>query len=111
MLVSSLFTGHSSWLWLFGLLILLTCRFAIDVVRSYWRLRHINGPFLASLSNLPRLLWVVNNKAHDVHIDLHRQYGHIVRLGPKMVSIDDPAEISRVYGIDGKFVKVILPSC
>jgi hypothetical protein len=76
------------------------------IVRSYLSLRHIPGPFFASLTNLPRLLWVLKNKAHDVHIDLHRKYGDLVRIGPNVVSIADPAEIPRIYDYSGRFPKV-----
>lgn len=75
-------------------------------LRSYLRLRHVPGQFLASLTNIPRLLWVLSNRAHDIHIALHKKYGPLVRFGPNMVSIQDPAEISNIYGISNKFAKV-----
>src|SRR5271154_4420454 len=75
-------------------------------VRSYLRLRHIPGPWLAGWTNLPRLLWVMGGKAHDVHIALHRKYGSVVRFGPNMISVQDPAEIGNIYGISRKFQKV-----
>jgi hypothetical protein len=76
------------------------------IVRSYLSLRHIPGPFFASLTNLHRLLWVLGNKAHDIHIDLHRKYGDVVRIGPNVVSIANPAEIPRIYDYSGRFAKV-----
>src|SRR4030088_528640 len=69
-------------------------------LRSYLRLRHVPGPFLASLTNIPRLSWVLSNRAHDIHIALHKKYGPLVRFGPNMVSVQDPAEISTIYGIN-----------
>ena len=74
--------------------------------RSYLRLRHVPGPFIAAWTNLPRLSWVLSNRAHDIHIQLHRQYGKMVRFGPNMVSISDPAEISTIYGFNPIFQKV-----
>ncbi|CAJ2505230.1 Uu.00g126240.m01.CDS01 [Anthostomella pinea] len=65
--------------------------------KTYWSLSHIPGPFLARLTNLPRLLWVLSNRAHDIHVNLHRRYGNIVRFGPNMVSVSDPAEIANIY--------------
>ena len=73
---------------------------------SYFRLRHVPGPFIAAWTNLPRLSWVLSNRAHDIHIQLHRRYGKIVRFGPNMVSISDPAEISTIYGFNPIFQKV-----
>ena len=75
-------------------------------VRSYIILRHVPGPFLAAWTNLPRLSWVMSNRAHDIHIQLHRQYGKLVRFGPNMVSISDPAEIPTIYGFNPIFQKV-----
>ena len=75
-------------------------------VHSYFRLRDVPGPFIAAWTNLPRLSWVLSNRAHDIHIQLHRQYGKMVRFGPNMVSISDPAEISTIYGFNPVFQKV-----
>ena len=75
-------------------------------LQSYVRLRHVPGPLLASLTNLPRASWVVSNRAHDIHIALHRKYGKLVRFGPNMISVADPAEIANIYGFTGKFRKV-----
>lgn len=74
--------------------------------RSYFRLRHVPGPFIAAWTNLPRLSWVLSNRAHDIHIQLHRQYGKMVRFGPNMVSISNPAEIPAIYGFNPVFQKV-----
>ncbi|KAL8991777.1 MAG: hypothetical protein Q9169_007657, partial [Polycauliona sp. 2 TL-2023] len=79
--------------------------FLIWNIKSYLRLRHIPGPFLASLTNLPRLSWVYSNHAGHIHTALHRRDGPIVRFGPNMVSVADPAEISTIYDIHGKFLK------
>jgi len=90
------------------LLILLSALllFFVHLWRTYARLRHVPGPFLASLSNIPRFYWVSTWKAHQVHIALHKKYGKLVRLGPNMVSVGDPAEISKIYGVGGNFIKV-----
>lgn len=80
--------------------------FCLWFIYSYLHLRQIPGPFLAALSNLPRVTCILTNKAHDKHIDLHRKYGNLVRFGPNIVSIGDPAEIPNVYSFTGKFVKV-----
>lgn len=76
---------------------------------SYLRLRRIPGPFLAAISSLPRVSWVLSNRAHDIHIDLHKQYGKLVRFGPNVVSVGDPAEIPNLYGFTGKYQKVRMP--
>ena len=74
--------------------------------RSYSKLSHIPGPFSAAVSNLPRLSWVYGREAQHKHVALHRQYGPLVRFGPNMVSIGDPAEIPKIYSFKGTYVKV-----
>lgn len=77
-----------------------------STVRSYYRLSHIPGPFLARFTNIPRFLWVLSNRAHDIHTELHRRYGPLVRFGPNMVSVADPAEVGNIYGFVKPWVKV-----
>ena len=84
-----------------GLLVL-----SLWCLHSYLRLHQVPGPFLATISNLPRVLWILSNRAHDLHIDLHKRYGKLVRFGPNMVSVGDPAEIPNLYGYTAKFAKV-----
>ena len=79
---------------------------ALHIQRSYARLQHIPGPFPAAISNLVRFYWVRTRRAQHIHIDLHRQYGPLVRFGPNMVSIGDPSEISKIYGFKGTYIKV-----
>ena len=79
---------------------------ALQITLTWARLRNIPGPLFAKFSNLQRLLWVRTRRAHQIHIDLHRQYGKLVRFGPDMVSVSDPAAIPIIYGFDGKFKKV-----
>lgn len=87
------------------LLFSILASFLVWNLRSYLRLRHIPGPFLASLTNIPRLSWVYSNHAGDIHTELHRRYGPIVRFGPNMVSVSAPTEINTIYDIHGKFLK------
>jgi hypothetical protein len=42
------------------------------------------------------LLWVASGNAHDIHLALHRKYGDIVRFGPNMISVQDPAQIGTI---------------
>lgn len=72
-------------------------------------LNHVPGPWLASLSNIYRLLRVTKGTAHLQDINLHRKYGSVVRLGPNMVSVGDPKAIQRIYGITANLPKVSKP--
>ena len=77
-----------------------------QLLRTYSRLQSVPGPFLAALSNLPRLYWTWTKTPFNKHIALHKKYGGLVRLGPNMVSVGDPAEISTIYGFNYNFQKV-----
>ena len=79
-----------------------------QVCRTYWRLRHVPGPFWARITNIPRVLWVRSKKAHEIHTKLHQQYGDCVRFGPNMVSTSDPAAIPTLYPMRPGFPKVSL---
>lgn len=74
--------------------------------RTWIQQSHIPGPILASISNFPRLSWAYSSKAHLVHIKLHEQHGDLVRIGPNCISVGDPREISKIYGIAANFKKV-----
>ncbi|KAJ0426711.1 cytochrome P450 [Aspergillus carlsbadensis] len=78
---------------------------AIYLFRSYTRLSHIPGPFLASWTNLVRRGWVTTGKAHLIHTDLHRRYGKVVRAGPNSVFVSDPKAIPLIYRFSEPFQK------
>ncbi|GAD97031.1 putative P450 monooxygenase [Paecilomyces variotii No. 5] len=68
-------------------------------------LRNIPGPFLASFTPFDRLWTAISGHAFLFHLDYHRKYGPLVRLGPNHVSIADSQYIPLVYGIASKFYK------
>ncbi|KAI0537197.1 putative benzoate 4-monooxygenase cytochrome P450 [Xylaria digitata] len=71
--------------------------FALLSVLSWYRLRHIPGPLLLSLTNLPRVFWVKTGQSQNYYKQLHQKYGVVVRLGPSMVSISNPEVIPILY--------------
>ncbi|KAI0024608.1 cytochrome P450 [Xylariomycetidae sp. FL0641] len=75
------------------------------LVAQWLQQSHVPGPFLASISNLPRLVWVKSGNAHWKHIALHEKYGDLVRIGPNTISIGDPRHLSSIYGIGANFKK------
>ncbi|OAG11211.1 putative benzoate 4-monooxygenase cytochrome P450 [Paraphaeosphaeria sporulosa] len=70
---------------------------ALQSGRTWWRLRHIPGPFLASLTDLYRINWVWSKQAHLKLQQCHKRYGKVVRIGPNTVSFSDPAAVPTVY--------------
>ena len=75
------------------------------LARSYYRLAHIPGPFLAKFTDLWRLLTVRRGDSHDAYLALHKRYGDFVRIGPNCVSISRPDTIPHIYGIQKGFIK------
>jgi hypothetical protein len=76
------------------------------IYRTYARLKHVPGPFWAKFTNLQRVLWVKTMHSHTIYQDVHEKYGDVVRIGPKAVSIADPAAIPEVYPMRTGFPKV-----
>ncbi len=89
-----------------GLLGVVPLLIALQLFRTYWRLRHIPGPFWATFTNLQRVLWVKTKQAHLFHQHVHEQYGPVVRIGPNMVIFDDPDAIPIVHTMRRGFPKV-----
>lgn len=68
-------------------------------------LRDVPGPFWASILPLNRVFSVARGRCYDTHINYHKKYGSIVRIGPRHVSFSDGEALSTVYGITTKFTK------
>ncbi len=43
-------------------------------------------------------------------IDLHRQYGSVVRIGPNTLSLADPELVPLIHGVKTEFPKVFKPT-
>ncbi|EMD95312.1 hypothetical protein COCC4DRAFT_65407 [Bipolaris maydis ATCC 48331] len=69
---------------------------------SWFRLRHIPGPILASLSHA----WLIKNtflgNSHAQLLALKR-YGSLVRVAPNYILTDDPAILRHIYGIKSTY--------
>lgn len=90
--------------WLFlaavGIVLRLVCN-------RYWTpLRNIPGPFLASCTRFPRFFSVLTGRPYEWELKQHKKYGRLVRTGPDLVSVGDPAEINNIYGSACLFPKV-----
>lgn len=69
-------------------------------------LNTVPGPFLAGFTDLWRFFDALNRNPHDTHIKLHEQTrSPLVRIGPRTVSVSDPALIPKIYGLNSGFTK------
>lgn len=94
---------HSFWLVPVIVVVSWSC---YRLFRTYWRLRDVPGPFWAKLTDLERWSWVKTFRSHEIYEKIHEDYGNVVRVGPNMVSISDPAAIPAVYPTRPGFPKV-----
>jgi hypothetical protein len=94
---------------------LLTKALALGVVLAVARavfiyltspLKDIPGPFLAKFTDLWRLFDYWNHTQIKSHQRLHEDLGPAVRIGPRMVSLSDPALFKTVYSTRGDYLKV-----
>ena len=69
-------------------------------------LRDIPGPFLASFTDLWRLVKLNGGRFELENQKQHELHGDLVRVGPNCVSVGDPREIKQIYGISRLFEKV-----
>ena len=65
------------------------------------------GPTLAAYTNWWRFFENWTRKTEKRHIDLHRKYGDVVRLGPNALSFADPRAIKVIYGLNKGMVKSV----
>lgn len=68
-------------------------------------LRTIPGPFWARLSDLWRFIDACKGKHEQTIARLHDQYGPVVRIGPKCISVADPAAIDLILGFKANLDK------
>jgi hypothetical protein len=66
--------------------------------RLFAPLARVRGPFWASLSPLWKLFAVSNGDFHEKIMELHQNYGPIVRIAPSEVIIADGSAIHEIYG-------------
>lgn len=78
----------------------------LQLGRTWWRLRHIPGPFFAKFTNFQRVYWVKTKRAHLILQEAHEKYGELVRIGPNTVSIHNPGLIPTIYTARTGFPKV-----
>ncbi|KAK8199087.1 pisatin demethylase [Phyllosticta capitalensis] len=73
--------------------------------KFYNGLHKYPGPFLAAYTDWWRFFDVWDRQTHTTHIELHRKYGDIVRLGPGVLSFADPKAIKVIYGLNKGMIK------
>ncbi|KAL0935691.1 cytochrome p450 [Colletotrichum truncatum] len=73
--------------------------------RSWYRLRNIPGPFIASISVLWQLKKAVGGTYHEHLNDVARKYGPLVRIGPNELLCTDPDSLRKISGVRSLYTK------
>ena len=68
-------------------------------------LAHIPGPRLAAISDIWKARAVVSCTYNVQLAAAHARYGSTVRISTNEVSITDPEEVKRIYGLRSDFYK------
>ncbi|KAJ5692861.1 Cytochrome P450 [Penicillium macrosclerotiorum] len=97
---SLLFLGEHIWAFLLSVLVL-------HFTRSYFTpgVASIPGPLLAKITNLWRFIDVANGHAEVTLYELHQKHGDYVRLGPRVVSVQNLDALKTIYGINKGYEK------
>ncbi|GAP93433.2 putative cytochrome p450 [Rosellinia necatrix] len=79
--------------------------YLISSVFTWYRLRHVPGPFLAKFS----YFWLARigqkGQLYYVHRDLCKKYGRLVRVGPNTLTTDDPEIWRRASAVRSSYGK------
>ncbi|KAI1491184.1 cytochrome P450 [Biscogniauxia mediterranea] len=73
--------------------------------RSWYRLRHVPGPFLASISIIWMLRKALSGKLHEYLRDVSEQYGPLVRIGPNELLSTDPDVLRMMSAVRSSYTK------
>lgn len=69
-------------------------------------LSKVPGPSLAAYTDLWRLCLVWGRRPELTHVQLHKKYGDLVRIGPKTVLVSEWNSVKKIYGLNAGYIKV-----
>lgn len=80
---------------------ILTCVFLLVVTTAAWRsffspLKHIPGPFWASITRLWYLKKILDGNQNEQLQKLHEKHGKFVRLAPSEISVTHPDAVKKL---------------
>ena len=91
-----------------NLIYLLAVYLVLDIVYNctLHPLRNVPGPFLAKFSQSWRNIRYFRGSWHEDIVQLHRQYGDVVRIAPNEISFVNVAALKELYGHGKQVLKV-----
>ncbi|KAI1091083.1 cytochrome P450 [Rostrohypoxylon terebratum] len=88
-----------------GSVLLVLAWYVISAVYSWYRLRHVPGPFLASFSYLWLAWYALSGTQLEIIAYIGKKYGSLVRLGPNVLLTDDPEVIKSLSSAKSRYKK------
>ncbi|KAI0836308.1 cytochrome P450 [Hypoxylon sp. FL0890] len=79
--------------------------YVISAIYSWYRLRHIPGPFIASFSYLPLAWYALTGRQLQFYDATSKKYGSLIRIGPNEIMTDDPEVLKYLSGAKSKYWK------
>ncbi|KAH8780172.1 BcABA1, cytochrome P450 monooxygenase [Diaporthe sp. PMI_573] len=77
--------------------------FVISTVVAWYRLRHIPGPWLASVSNIWIIRAATSEKLNVVFEEAGKTYGPLVRIGPNQILTSDTDLLRKTGSVRGTY--------
>ncbi|KAH7316774.1 cytochrome P450 [Stachybotrys elegans] len=74
-------------------------------IRSWWRLRHVPGPFWHAFSMYPMIKLTQTGRLSAILKDYGEEYGPLVRVGPNEVMFGDADTYRSISGVRSSFTK------
>ncbi|KAK0702761.1 cytochrome P450 [Lasiosphaeris hirsuta] len=78
---------------------------AIQTFRAWWRLRHVPGPFLNSITPLVMTYHCFKGDITNYTHNLTVKYGQLVRVQPNVVVYNDPETFRRICSLKANYTK------
>lgn len=88
-----------------GSILLVIIWYVASATYSWYRLRHVPGPFLASFSYLWLAWYALSGKQLEIIDGIAKKYGSLVRLGPNVLLTDDPEVIKSLSSAKSRYKK------
>lgn len=84
---------------------LLVSYFTLSTIYSWYRLRHIPGPLLASISYFWQLRAGMSGRRAELYRDVNKKYGSLARIGPNELLTNDPKLIMHMSAARATFTR------
>ncbi|KAI0025220.1 cytochrome P450 [Xylariomycetidae sp. FL0641] len=88
-----------------AVVLLLITGYVVSAVHSWYRLRHVPGPFLAKFSYAWLAKALITEKQYEAMKGVGEKYGTLVRVAPNYVITDDPEVLRRMNSAKNNWTK------